>query len=160
VTRIPEDAFARYVALGPERSYDTLARQLGVTKRTITRLATKENWQERLTKIEAEARNKLDQKLGETLQEINARHLKIVRAIQAKALQTLQSIALNSGMDAVRALDIAIKHERLIFGEPSERTTVSVEEACRSEFQRWMSVAESDDSTPEDAPTGADADDE
>jgi hypothetical protein len=138
VTRLPDDAFTQYVALGPERSYDALAKRLHVGKRSITRLAAREHWQERLAKIEEQARARLDDKLTDTLQEINARHLKIVRAIQAKALSALQSIALDSGMDAVRALDIAIKHERLIFGEPSERAAVDVEAVCRDEYRRWM----------------------
>jgi vacuolar-type H+-ATPase subunit H len=138
MARLPDDAFAQYVALGPERSYDALAKRLRAGKRSITRLAAKEKWRERLAKIEEQARARLDDKLTDTLQEINARHVKIVRAIQAKALQALQSLALTSGMDAVRALDIAIKHERLIFGEPSERTAVDVEAVCRDEHQRWM----------------------
>jgi len=40
----------------------------------------------------------------------------------------------------VRALDIAIKQERLVVGEPTDRTAVSVEEAIRREYARWMTV--------------------
>jgi len=136
--RLPDDAFAQYMTMGPERSYESLAGRLKVDKRTITRLAAKEHWQERLAKIEAEARSRLDDKLAEGIEAVNARHIKTLRVIQAKALQTLQSYPLDSAMDAVRALDIAIKHERVILGEPSERTAVSVEEVIKREYQRWM----------------------
>jgi hypothetical protein len=123
VPRLPANAFAQFAALGPQRSYAALARALGVTKRSVSRLATKERWQERLAKIEDEARVKLDEKLGETLQAINARHVKIARAVQAKALQALQSLPLTSSIDAIRALDMAIKHERLAVAEPASRGT-------------------------------------
>jgi len=59
---------------------------------------------------------------------VNARHLQTLRAIQVKALQALQVMPLDSGMDAVRALDTAIRQERVILGEPGERSAVSVEE--------------------------------
>ncbi len=58
--------------------------------------------------------------------------------IQAKALQALHNMPVTSAMDAIRALDLSIKHERLILGEPSERTEVSVEEVVRREYERWM----------------------
>jgi hypothetical protein len=57
-------------------------------------------------------------------------------------------------MDAVRALDLAIRHERLIRGEPSERTAVTTESVLKGQFERWMTEesetpeAESPESEP------------
>ncbi len=45
-------------------------------------------------------------------------------------------------MEAVRALDFSIKQERTIRGEPSDRTAVSVEDAIKREYERWMSTDE------------------
>ena len=45
---------------------------------------------------------------------------------------------LDTAMEAVRALDISIKQERVIRGEPADRTAVSVEDAIRTEYQRWL----------------------
>jgi len=78
---------------------------------------------------------------------VNARHLQTLRAIQVKALQALQVMPLDSGMDAVRALDTAIRQERVILGEPGERSAVSVEDLVRREAQRWMKPNSEDGSS-------------
>jgi transposase-like protein len=153
MTRIPPDAFEQYVALGPGRTYVALAKRLGVSKRNITRKATAEHWQERLAKIESTARERFDEKLTETLQAVNSRHLKTLRVIQAKALQALQAMPVGSAMDAIRALDLSIRHERLILGEPSERTEVSVEDVVRREYERWMDSGAAD-AAPADGTEG------
>ena len=138
MARLPADAFEQYVALGAARTYQALAARLGVSKRSVVRKAVADDWQGRLAKIEAAGRDKLDAQLGETLAAVNSRHLKTLRLIQAKALQALQGMAVDSAIDAIRALDLSIRHERLILGEPSERTAVSVEEVLRREYERWM----------------------
>lgn len=138
MTRLPADAFEQYVALGGSRTYQALAERLRVSKRSVVRKAVAEDWQGRLAKIEAASRDKLDEKLTETLAAVNGRHLKTLRLIQAKAIKALQAMALDSAIDAIRALDLSIKHERLILGEPSERTAVSVEDIIRREYERWM----------------------
>jgi hypothetical protein len=138
MARIPTDAFEVYVRLGPERSYQAVADKLGVAKRSITRLATRGRWQERLVQIERDAHERTREKLTETMEAITTRHLKMTRAVQAKALAALQALPLDSGMDAVRALDLAIKQERLILGEPNERTAVSIEDTIKRQYERWM----------------------
>jgi hypothetical protein len=62
----------------------------------------------------------------------------VVQVIQGKALETLKNSPIDSAMDAVRALDLAIRHERLIRGEPSERTAVTTESVLKGQFERWM----------------------
>ncbi len=62
----------------------------------------------------------------------------MAKAIQGKALETLRSIPMSSAMDAVRALDLSIKQERVIRGEPSERTAVDLEAITRKEMERWL----------------------
>ncbi len=136
--KLPPSAFEFYLGLGPGRSYQAVADNYGVTKRAITKHAAKERWQERLAELEAKARQTSDQKTLETMESMNVRHLKSIRVIQGKALETLKSMALNTAMEAVRALDLAIRQERTIRGEPSERTAVSVEEVIRKEYERWM----------------------
>ncbi len=56
-----------------------------------------------------------------------------------------------TAMDAVRALGISIREERVIVGEPSDRTAVSVEETIRREYDRWMVVKEGDDDKDSEA---------
>jgi len=138
MAKIPPDAFEYYVSLGLQRSYQAVADRYGASKRAVTKKAATEKWAERLVKIERAARERIDNKMTESLEAVNTRHLQTLRLIQAKALQALQVMPLDSGMDAVRALDTAIRQERVILGEPGERSAVSVEEVIKREYERWM----------------------
>ncbi len=140
--KIPPDAFDRYLALGPARSYSALAKTIGVSKQAVVQRATREGWKQRAIEIEKKARDAADRKAIETIESMNARHLKIAQTMQAKALQALQSVSIASGMDVMRALDLAVKLERLARGEPSDRTAVAIEELIRKEYSRWMGPPE------------------
>lgn len=136
--KIPPDAFEFYFGLGTTRSYQAVADHYGVSKRAITKVATRDGWQQRVDEREEKAREAIDKKAVETLEAMSSRHLKSLRVIQGKALESLKGSSLKSAMDAVRALDLAIKGERLIRGEPSERTALSVEQQIREEYANWM----------------------
>jgi hypothetical protein len=155
--RLGPDALQYYLGLGPGRSYQAVAHKFGVSKRAVTALAVKERWQERVAEVEREAQATAVQRAIETLEAMNDRHLKALRVIQAKALQALREMPLSTAMEAVRALDLAIRQERTIRGEPSERTAVSVEEVIRSEYERWLSFEEpeedQDEAEAEERPT-------
>jgi hypothetical protein len=114
--KIPPDAFDYYRSLGAERTYSAVARQYGVSLRGVTKRAVNEDWQGRLQRIETEARRKRDDQAIEDVAAVDERHLKLSRAIQARALVALRTMPLHSGMSAVRALDVAIKIERAILG--------------------------------------------
>jgi len=139
---IPPEAFDYYVALGPTRSYENVAKHYGVTKRGITKRASAENWSERLAVIEHEVQERTDARLANELEDTRVRHTKMVRAMQARALKGMQQFPLNSGMEAVRAAEMSIKLERLLMGEASERTEVSVEETTKREMSRWLKPKE------------------
>ena len=136
--KVPQDAFDYYLSLGRERSYRAVAEWCGVAKQTITKVAGREQWQIKIAEIEARARDSSVQQAVENLEQMTQRHLQTLKVIQGKALQTLKSMPLATAMDAVRALDMCITKERLIRGEPSERTAVSIEETIRKEYDRWL----------------------
>ena len=153
-SRLPTDTFDYYFSLGAERSYQAVADRFGVSKTAVVNRATKEGWQQRVERLEATARDAADQKAAESLETMSTRHLTAFRVVQGKALEALRSMSLDSAMDAVRAIDLSIKGERLVRGEPSDRTAVSVEDAIRREFDRWMIVEgdEVEDEQNEDDP--------
>ena len=136
--KIPPEAFDAYFGMGRDRSYEAVAGRYGVTKRAVTKLAAKEDWQNRMLALEAKAREASDKKKVETLEAMRERHLKAMRAIQVKALETLKRMDIGSAMDAVRALALSVREERVILGEPSERTAISVEDTIKREYERWM----------------------
>ena len=136
--KIPPEAFDVYFELGPGRSYQAVADHFGVSKQAITRRAVDEDWQGRLTKLEAEARTKRDAKLVESAEQRAERHLKMVRAGQGKCIEGMREHRLKSAKDAIDGLERMIKLERTILGEPAERSEVSVEQILRDEWNRWM----------------------
>ncbi len=94
--RIPNDAFEYYVALGADRSYQRVADHFGVSKRGIINAAERENWVERLEKIERAVRERTDVRLAETMEETRERHLRMIRGIQGRALRALKPSRLDS----------------------------------------------------------------
>jgi hypothetical protein len=136
--KIPSDAFQYYFNLGTGRSYQKVAERYSVTKRAVSKLATAERWQEQALEIERKASEGAMQKTIESVEAMNIRHVKSSKVVQAKALEALRSMPISTAMEAVRALDIAMKQERLIRGEPSERTALSVEEVIKKEFADLM----------------------
>lgn len=136
--RLPDDAFGFYVGLGSARSYAAVADRYGVAKKTVTRAAVAQRWQERLADAEAKARENTQKRIVETLEDVNDRHLKMLRAVQTRALEALRTMPLRTAADAVRALHDSIKTERVVIGEPGDRTAVSVEDAIREQYARWM----------------------
>jgi hypothetical protein len=146
--KLPPEAFDFYLGLGVSRSYSGVADHFNASKGAVTALAKREGWQDRLTKIESEARAKSSDKAIETLEQVNGRHLRIARALQAKALEAMRGMALDDAKDVIRALDLGVKQERLILGEPSERQTVTIEEKIEREYERWMVVKETSNERP------------
>ncbi len=150
--KIPPDAFMVYFSLGPDRSYQTTADRFQVSKRAFVKMAVNENWQERVEKLERKAREATEQKAVETLEAMHTRHLKSVRVIQGKALEALKAQSLSSAMEAVRALELSIKQERLIRGEPTDRSVVAVEDVIRREYARWLDNGDTEEEADEDEP--------
>jgi hypothetical protein len=142
--KLPPDAFDHYMSLGLARSYAAVARRYKVSKVTVTKRASKEGWQKRVADIEAKARVASDEKAAETMEAINVRHLRSARVIQSKAHEALKSMSLGTAMDAVKALHMGVRQERLILGEPTDRNAVNVEDVIKREYEKLM-VLEGDD---------------
>ncbi|MCA9319151.1 MAG: hypothetical protein KDB53_00380 [Planctomycetes bacterium] len=141
MTKLPSAAFEYYFELGCGRSYQQVADHFGVCKKTVTTRAGKEGWQGRIEAREHEARAVVEKRAVETLADVTERHLKFVRAVQRKAVEGLQKFGLESAMECVRALDIAVKQERLILGEPTERTETDMVAIIKREGERWLTPA-------------------
>lgn len=141
--KIGADAFAYYMSLGPSGSYEAVAQKYGVSKRAVVKLARKERWQEKLEEIQKKARQGATEKALESLSAMNDRHLKSLRFLQSKAIEALRSMPLDTAIAAARALDLAIRNERIIRGDAGDGG--SVEQLIKSEYERWMTTEEADD---------------
>ena len=147
--KIPPGAFEHYYGLGPGRSYQAVADEYGVTKQAVGKIAKREGWAERVRGIDADSKKKVDQQLAETVEDMNSRHLKMLKIVQAKGLEALKTKPLSSAMEAVRAIEMSVRQERVIRGEPGDRSAVSVEDTIRREYERWMTNGKEGDEDDE-----------
>lgn len=145
--KIPPEAFEFYVSLGPSRSYQTVADEYCVTKRAVTKRAKAESWTDRLAEMERQSRERITKRAEETLDEMNTRHLKIAKALQSKALDTLRNAPLETTRDVIKALELGVRQERLVRGEPTERN--EVERVTRDEIERLLVVVDEDSGSKE-----------
>jgi len=152
--KLPPEAFEFYVGLGVERSYQLVAEHYGVTKVAVAKRAKRDDWQERLRRLEDRAREESDKRSQEGLEAVRARQLKAVRFLQAKAIEVIRDQPPEKAVRAASALNIAWKHELLLLGEPTERQA-NVEEVIRREYERWMVLEEEDDDDEGPAPEQA-----
>lgn len=146
--KIPPEAFAFYVSLGVARSYQAVADRFGASKSAVAEIAERERWSERIREIEKKSGEAATKQAVDAIAEMNSRHLKLMKAIQARALETLKSMPIEDASAAVAAMIAACKQERIILGEPSERTAVEVGDVIRREYERWLAPA------ADDAPAG------
>ena len=142
--RIPPDAFSFYYSLGPTRTYQMVAEEYGVSKQAVAKLAAKDGWQECVRDIDRKAAKRAEDQLVETVEQMNIRHLKMLKLIQGRALEALKTMPLGTAMDAVRSLDLAMRQERLVRGESTDRSELSIEEVTRQEIQTLLRVVEED----------------
>jgi hypothetical protein len=143
--KLPLEAYAYYVSLSlAERSYDAVATKFDVCERTVADTAKRDHWQERIAEQERRARDRVDERAVETLAQMNERHLKVFRYVQGKSIETIKSVPLESAMDAIKAYALAAEKERLIRGEPTERTAMDIEKKIREEHERWLVPVEED----------------
>ena len=141
----PAEAFALYVGLGESRSYTAICQKYGVSKRAVVALAQRHHWPERLREIEEEAARRLRESQVVSIVEARERHLKALKIMQAKALTGLREKSVRSVGEAARTLEAAIKLERLILGESTSNTNVSVEERQQREVDQLLVDDEDED---------------
>ena len=140
--RIPDEAFTFYMVLGPDRSYQKVAERFGVSKRAVSKRAQADDWASRAEKIQAESRARQDAGIVDAFDEMNQRHLKVLKVIQGKALEALRTLPLERATDAVKALELVMKQERIARGDPDEGNE-TVEQLIKREYERWLVTSDS-----------------
>ena len=143
MNRIPaEDAFAIYAALGSQRSYQAVADHFGVTKRAVTDLAQRDNWQERIAKIDEAVRQRGDERATESLEQMTERHTKILKALQKRGLETLTTTTMSSAV-AARVVLAALKEERDLRSMPTADGAEAEAESMAARICAFVAAADS-----------------
>ena len=58
--------------------------------------------------------------------------------LQGKAIDALRSMPIKTAMDAVRALDLGLRHERTACGEPADQAAQDLDQRIRREYERYF----------------------
>ena len=146
--KIPPEAFAIYLAMGPGRSYLAVATQIGVSKKAVQLCAEREGWQQKLAEEEKKTRQAAERQAAHDLKARSEQHLKVTRFVQGKAIEKIKSGDFETVMNAVKAYSLMVDKERLLLGEPTEATAFDIEKKIREEHERWLVPVD-----PEPSPT-------
>jgi hypothetical protein len=116
------------------QSVQHVARVCSVSPTTALRYKRLDNWDQRLRGVTKKAEEKID----DSLAEMQARQAKQARAVQAKALQKIVQDGFKNARAAADAYFKAAQEERVIRGEPSDRVNVVQEATDRTneEYER------------------------
>ena len=125
-------AFERYWRLGATRSIERLRADLASegaapTVRTLYEWSRRYHWQDRIVSQERAAREAEDEAHVAGLREMQARHVKEALLLQQKGTEWLLGLGPEavSAEAAIRAIAEGMRLERLVQGEPTERTEVN-----------------------------------
>ena len=112
--RLPPTAFAYYLGLGPERSYQKVAEHFGVSRQAVAKRGKKEDWCMEVARHEEKERQRANQAASDSLAEMNERHRKTLQIVQKKALEALRTTSTMRAKEAASVLVAAIKSERAV----------------------------------------------
>jgi transposase-like protein len=138
-----------FTAYCDNRSIRHVGRTCSVCSATALRYKRMDKWDDRLSGIKQRTEDKVD----DSIAEMEARQAKQARAIQAKALQRIIEDGFRSSKDAADAYFKAVQEERVIRGEPSDRLNLVQEQMSNiddryeilkellkdPEFRKWSS---------------------
>jgi hypothetical protein len=135
----PALAFAHFCSLpaGAERTLTAVAKHFGVAVSTVTRLAERDRWFERVAEVEQRAHAAALVRLEETIEEMHARHVAAWRECFLKSLDAMREQAPITFPEALKGLETAFKSERLVRGEATSRSETLVDD-LRENFERWL----------------------
>ncbi len=97
-----------------------VAETYNLSPTTINARSKKENWVEKRKQFWLKTDAKTEEKIIEAISDMNVRHLRQYKVLQDKGLDRLEGVRIEKDRDAISAVDIGIKGERVIRGEPSE----------------------------------------
>jgi len=98
-----------------------IAEQLGIARVNTIGVWRKQDSWERESKIIAQvAEEKVARAVGESIAEMNTRHLKECQLLQTKGVQALRQLAPSKATEAAAMVESGLRTERLVRGEPTE----------------------------------------
>ena len=98
-----------------------IANQLGIQRsETIGEWRRTEGWEKERAIIQQETDRRVSDAVAETISEMNSRHLKEYQLLQTKGIAALKKLDPKRASEALAMIDVGVKGERLVRGEPTE----------------------------------------
>ncbi|MBE0566083.1 MAG: hypothetical protein IH621_09010 [Krumholzibacteria bacterium] len=98
-----------------------IADRLGIKRaETIGEWRRNEGWDIERQHVQRITDERVAQAVAETITEMNARHLKEYQLLQTKGVQGLKELTPKTAGEAMSLVDVGIRGERLVRGEPTE----------------------------------------
>ena len=138
--KIPPDAYALYLGLGPGRSYQAVADHYKISKRAVAFCAERERWQERIREEEKKLREKAEHQAAESNKTVRQSQLKVLRFIQGKAIEALKEMKIDSAVDAAKVYTLALDKERQLLGDTGGESPSIVEQITRDEVRNLLTT--------------------
>ena len=98
-----------------------IAAEVGITRPgTIGDWRAEEGWERERQAIQQTADARVTHAIGETIAEMNERHLKECQLLQTKGVQALKRLDPQKAAEAAAMIEAGLRAERLVRGEPTE----------------------------------------
>lgn len=109
-------AFDTYYAMGDSRSYEAVARKLGVSKTSIARWAKVNNWQERIKERDKDIASKMYEKTDSDLVNTLTNYRKVITASVGEYIKNLKDnkIRIQTPYDFIKLVELDLKLIELI----------------------------------------------
>lgn len=104
-------------------SYASIAKKYGVSKQAVVEHASREGWQDLREETRKKVIQKLPEKIGENISDVNARHQKIGLKLQDIGLEALDKFKPMNFREARDTIVLGVTLERKILGLDSEIKT-------------------------------------
>lgn len=131
----PSGAFDFFVSLGYSRNYPKVAEYFNCEPRSVERLASRDNWQQRAAEIDAAIAEKTREKTQTMLEQLNAEHLKVLRKLRERAFEALETFSFENAKDSVAAIKVSVETERLVSGASTSHSEITVQSQLREMFE-------------------------
>ena len=124
--KLPPDPKTYYTQNPDKPSQRKTAKLYGLGKTTIANRSIKEKWVEKRDQFRSKADAKTEEKAIETISDMNVRHYTALTKVEQQCEDTLDSCKFLTAGEALKGMDMSIKGQRTIKGEPTDRQDLSI----------------------------------
>ncbi len=130
---------ARALWLAGSKTDSQIAAELGIARvDTIGAWRRAEHWEKEREHVQRVTEQRVQEAVAETIADMNSRHLKEFQLLQTKGIQALRRLDPQRAGEAQAMIDVGVRGERLVRGEPTEihevralmRANIQVLELC------------------------------